>query len=208
MRTASVIVSPYNANWKSDFETIKAEIERAVGGFILCVEQGRLKSVTQKIGAGSTPTGGRSVYVPDGVKFIRSQNVYNDGLRLEDIAYITEDINRQKAGSIVQAMDILLNITGGSIGRCAVVPSTFELANVNQHVMIIRCVTPLLCYWLHAVLISEYIQNMIMDVQVGVSREGLSATKLMEFLIPIPPITEQNRILDEYVVVSGLTEGL
>ena len=143
----------------------------------------RLKSLTQKIGAGSTPTGGRAVYVSDGVKFIRSQNVYNDGLRLDDIAFITEDTNKLKSGSVVRAMDILLNITGGSIGRCAVVPDGFDRANVNQHVMIIRCVTPVLRYWIHAVLVSDYIQNVIMDVQVGVSREGLSAAKLMEFLI-------------------------
>ena len=33
-----------------------------------------------------------------------------------------------------------------------------------------------------------------MSVQVGVSREGLSAAKLSEFLIPIPPQSEQKRI--------------
>jgi type I restriction enzyme S subunit len=36
---------------------------------------------------------------------------------------------------------------------------------------------------------------MIMDVQVGVSREGLSAAKLMNFAIPIPPLSEQQRIV-------------
>ena len=78
----------------------------------------------------------------DGVKFIRSQNVYNDGLRLNDIAYITEETNSKKSGSVVKAKDILLNITGGSIGRCAIVPDNFDIANVNQHVMIIRFINP------------------------------------------------------------------
>ena len=140
--------------------------------------------------------GGKTIYVPEGIKFIRSQNVYNDGLKLNDISYITEEINAKKKGSIVRSKDILLNITGGSIGRCAVVPDDFDIANVNQHVMIIRLVEPKMRHWIHTILISEYIQNLIMDVQVGVSREGLSATKLMNFLIPVPPISEQNRILD------------
>ena len=60
--------------------------------------------------------------------------------------------------------------------------------------MIIRCVLPSLRCWIHRVLISEYIQSLIMSVQVGVSREGLSAAKLSEFLIPIPPQSEQKRI--------------
>ena len=156
----------------------------------------RLNELCTKIGAGSTPTGGITIYVPEGIKFIRSQNVYNDGLKLNDISYITEEINAKKKGSIVRSKDILLNITGGSIGRCAVVPDDFDIANVNQHVMIIRLVEPKMRHWIHTILISEYIQNLIMDVQVGVSREGLSATKLMNFLIPVPPISEQNRILD------------
>ena len=164
----------------------------------------RLSQLTTKIGAGSTPTGGRAVYLSEGVKFIRSQNVYNDGLRLNDIAYISEETNTKKSGSIVCPKDILLNITGGSIGRCAIVPDDFDVANVNQHVMIIRLINPQLRMWIHTVLISEYVQNMIMDVQVGVSREGLSATKLMGFLIPIPPAAEQNRIMQKIHICTEL----
>ena len=111
-------------------------------------------------------------------------------------------------GSIVQAKDILLNITGGSIGRCSIVPDNFDIANVNQHVMIIRLVDPTIRQWIHAILISEYIQNLIMDVQVGVSREGLSAAKLMNFLIPLPPICEQNRVLDFCANIASRLSGL
>lgn len=50
----------------------------------------RLAALVSKLGAGSTPLGGKSVYEDDGVKFIRSQNVWNDGLRLDDVAFIPE----------------------------------------------------------------------------------------------------------------------
>ena len=160
-------------------------------------EWAKLQELATKIGSGSTPTGGRTVYVTSGIKFIRSQNVYNDGLHLNDIAYIPDEINAKKPNSIVQAKDILLNITGGSIGRCAIVPDDFDNANINQHVMIIRQIDPALRFWIHSVLISNYIQDLIMDVQVGVSREGLSATKIKAFFIPIPPLAEQYRIVEK-----------
>lgn len=153
----------------------------------------RLGSLCEKIGSGSTPKGGKDVYKESGIKFLRSQNIYNDGLRLEGVAYISEDQN--KAGSIVRAKDILLNITGGSIGRCALVPDDFDLANINQHVMIIRNTLLDNRFFLHTLLISPYIQQMIMSVQVGVSREGLSAEKLKNFLVPLPPLEEQKRIV-------------
>lgn len=115
-------------------------------------EWGRLNSLSIKIGAGSTPTGGAAVYTTSGIKFIRSQNVYDDGLILNDVAYISEEINHKKAGSIVKPKDVLLNITGGSIGRCALVPDDFDIANVNQHVMIIRLANLELRKYIHSVI--------------------------------------------------------
>ena len=98
----------------------------------------RLGDIASKIGAGSTPAGGKAAYSDSGIKFIRSQNVYNDGLKMVGMAFISEEINNKKQGSIVKAKDILLNITGGSIGRCALVPDDFDIANINQHILIIR----------------------------------------------------------------------
>ena len=157
----------------------------------------RLLPLTIKIGAGSTPTGGAAVYSDFGVKFIRSQNVYNDGLVLDDIAYISEDINHKKSGSIVKPKDILLNITGGSIGRCALVPDDFDTANVNQHVIIIRLVEPALRQYIHSVITSPYIQEQIFSRQVGSGRGGLSAETLSTFLVAVPPIQEQSVIQDK-----------
>ncbi len=151
----------------------------------------RLHSLTLKIGAGSTPAGGASVYTNFGVKFIRSQNVYDDGLVLTNIAYISKEINEKKFGSIVKPKDILLNITGGSIGRCSLVPDNFDIANVNQHVVIIRLVDSSLRNFIHKLIISPYIQSQIFSKQVGSGRGGLSVETLSTFLIPVPPQKEQ-----------------
>ena len=168
----------------------------------------RLGTLLQKIGAGSTPLGGKDVYAPSGVKFLRSQNVWNDGLRLEGVAHISPATHAKMAGTVVVANDLLFNITGASIGRCAAVPPDFDEANVSQHVTIVRPVLPSLSPFLHTVLISRLVQQAVLDVQVGVSREGLSIAKLANFLIPIPPIQEQARIVARVQKLMRLCDAL
>jgi type I restriction enzyme, S subunit len=168
----------------------------------------RLNALLQKIGAGSTPLGGREVYVSTGVKFLRSQNVWNEGLRLEGVACIPPETHARMSGTVVVANDLLFNITGASIGRCAVVPSDFDEANVSQHVTILRTVTPALNAFLHKVLVSRHVQQTVMDVQVGVSREGLSIAKLGQFLIPVPPLAEQTRIVTRVEELMQVCDAL
>jgi type I restriction enzyme S subunit len=164
----------------------------------------RLGAMLSKIGAGSTPLGGKQVYVKQGIMFLRSQNVWNDGLHLDDVAFILPETHKKMSGTHVEPGDILFNITGASIGRCAMVPESFITGNVSQHVTIIRPITKEISRFLHKLLISELIQKAVMDVQVGVSREGLSIGKLAQFLIPMPPLAEQHRIVakvDELMAV-------
>ena len=168
----------------------------------------RLNALLQKIGAGSTPLGGREVYTPTGVKFLRSQNVWDDGLRLVGVAFIKPETHAKMSGTTVLPDDLLFNITGASIGRCAVVPSDFDEANVSQHVTIVRAVLPALNAFLHKVLVSRHVQQTVMDVQVGVSREGLSIAKLGNFLIPLPPLAEQCRIVTRVEELMRLCDAL
>ena len=158
-------------------------------------EWARLGSVFTKMGSGSTPAGGRKVYRDEGPMLIRSQNVHNEGLRLDDVAHFAYSLFA-KRGSHVLPNDMLLNITGASIGRCAIVPNTFGDADVNQHVLIMRPVSTTFSEYLHAAIISPLVQSAIMAGQVGATKEGLSATKAAHLLIPLPPLAEQRRIVD------------
>lgn len=155
----------------------------------------KIKQITTKIGSGSTPRGGKSAYVSDGIPFLRSQNVWNDGLRMDNVAFISEETHEKMAATKVMPMDILLNITGASLGRCALVPDDFEEANVSQHVTIIRSADKNLRSFLHLLLLSPYCQKKIWTQQVGMSREGLSKKVLEQFILPIPPLEEQHRIV-------------
>lgn len=168
----------------------------------------RLGDILRKIGSGSTPKGGNSVYVEAGIPFIRSQNVYNDGLRLKNVAYITEETNNSKSGSQVFAGDILLNITGASIGRCAIVPDNFEVGNVNQHVLINRPIDTRTRQYLHIALTSPYIFNEIMSLQKGGTKEGLSATNAKMLKIPLPPLAEQKRIVEKFNQIMAICDQM
>ena len=92
----------------------------------------KVKRVATKIGSGKTPRGGSEVYVSDGVTFLRSQNVHDSGLRLDDVVYISLDIDEEMDNTRVQSGDILLNVTGASIGRTTLVPSSLGAANVSS----------------------------------------------------------------------------
>jgi type I restriction enzyme S subunit len=162
-----------------------------------------------KMGAGSTPKGGQKVYVGSGVAFLRSQNVWNDGLRLNGVARIPNQVHNRMAGTAVRPGDVLLNITGASIGRSCVVPEDFdEDANVSQHVAILRQIDNRTNPWIHLFLISPHGFREIMSEQVGISREGLSMKRLAEFAVPVPPLPEQFRILARVQELIGLCDEL
>lgn len=168
----------------------------------------RLGAITNKIGSGSTPRGGKSVYVNKGVPFLRSQNIWDDGIRMHDVAYIPKSTHEKMANTAVMPKDILLNITGASLGRCALVPDDFEQANVSQHVTIIRATNLETRHYLHLCMLSPYAQKMIWGRQVGMAREGLSKKVLEQFEIPLPSIEEQRRIVEKVASLMTLCDEL
>ncbi|MBI1708072.1 restriction endonuclease subunit S [Lactobacillus crispatus] len=156
----------------------------------------RLGELTQKVGAGNTPKGGSKsdVYVSEGVKFIREMNVYNDGLHMKGMAFIRPELAQKRTGSAVYAKDILLNITGGSLGRTTLINDDFDLGNVNQHVLVIRNVDSKIRKYMHLFLCSPLAQNIIHNKSVG-DKAGFSATKTKNLVLPLPPLGEQIKIV-------------
>ncbi len=157
----------------------------------------KVKFVTSKIGSGVTPRGGSEVYVETGIIFLRSQNIYNEGIRIEDVVYIPEEIDKEMESTRVFRNDILLNITGGSIGRCCIFPKNIGSANVNQHVCIIRPIEGLVnASYLHYFFIGDCGVNYINVFQSGANREGLNFKQIENMYIPYPPLSEQQAIAD------------
>lgn len=158
-------------------------------------ETSKLGFYTTKIGSGSTPRGGSEVYVDSGVPFIRSQNVHFDGLRLDGVSFIKPEVHNSMKGSTVFKEDVLLNITGGSIGRCCVVDVDEEM-NVNQHVSIIRTTENLINQFLNFILSCDLGQSQVRYNLTGGNREGLTIEGIRDFQITLPPTSEQQQIVE------------
>jgi type I restriction enzyme S subunit len=154
----------------------------------------RVKDHAVKIGSGVTPSGGSAGYLDAGVPLLRSQNVHFDGLRLDDVAYIANETHDEMRGSKLRCRDVLLNITGASIGRCAFVPDDFGEGNVNQHVCIIRTSPRLNHKFLTYCLSAPWGQDQIFSSFTGASRQGLGQRDLGSIQVPFPPLPEQHRI--------------
>lgn len=154
--------------------------------------------LTTKVGSGITPTGGDKNYKTEGRPFIRSQNVGWGELILDGLAFIDEETHQSFSSTEIKVSDVLLNITGASIGRSSVADSRIAGGNVNQHVCIIRVKQDEFnSRLLNQFLISERGQKQIDSFQAGGNRQGLNFAQIRSFGIPLPPTKdEQQRIAD------------
>ena len=162
-----------------------------------------------KVGSGVTPKGGEAVYKKEGHPFVRSQNVGLGVLLLEDIAYIDDTTHIRQKNTELQIDDVLLNITGASIGRSALVNEQIAGGNVNQHVCIIRTKDNLVSSFLCNFLLSNYGQRQIDSFQAGGNRQGLNFEQIKSIKIGIPCVEEQSKIaktlqlLDERIATQN-----
>ena len=111
-------------------------------------------------------------------------------------------------GTEVLPNDLLLNITGGSLGRCAIVPENFQRGNVSQHVCIMRPIFVVSEYFHAFVLSSIFSKSMKIT---GSGREGLPKYNLERMFFPLPPLSEQHRIVSEienwFALIDQIEQG-
>ena len=150
---------------------------------------GKLKDLTSKIGSGATPRGGKGTYKTEGTPLIRSMNIYDSTFITKNLAFIDDDQALKLKNVTVQSKDVLLNITGASVARCAIVPSAFAPARVNQHVAIIRVsgseISPE--YILYTLISTMGKARLLNIAQGGATREAITKTHIENFDILIPP---------------------
>ncbi|MGI2329336.1 restriction endonuclease subunit S [Planococcus sp. YIM B11945] len=155
----------------------------------------KVKHFSKLVGSGKTPSGGSEVYLDEGIPFLRSLNVHFEGIRLKNLAFISEEIDNEMRSTRIQPLDNLLNITGASIGRSCIVPKDFGRGNVNQHVCIIRVnqnkINP---YYFNSIMNSKMAMDQIMTAQTGSSREGLNFQQVKNLMFPVAPLEEQEEL--------------
>lgn len=166
----------------------------------------KLGDVLSFIGSGATPLGGQEVYLSNGILFIRSQNVLWGECDFSDAVFISEKVNHVMQRSQVLKNDVLFNITGASIGRCAIYNENIR-ANVNQHVTILRCTEKILPRFLLNLILSKAIQDTIWAMQGGASRQALNYYQIRQFDIPLPPFYIQKQIVEKIEAERMLVES-
>lgn len=113
-------------------------------------------------------------------------------LRLRDLAFLDEQTHASFPASEIRSGDVLLNITGASIGRSAVATDALDGGNVNQHVCEIRLdkrqMNPM---FVCQILLSRLGQRQIASSQAGGNRQGLNFRQVGSITVPEPRLGEQ-----------------
>ncbi|TSO25419.1 restriction endonuclease subunit S [Lactobacillus sp. LL6] len=158
-----------------------------------------LKELTNKIGSGATPKGGKESYKKSGVSFIRSMNVHDGYFEYKDLAYIDTKQANQLSNVEIESLDVLINITGASVARSCVVPNHILPARVNQHVSIVRCKTDILNpIFINKLFLNYSFKNTLLSIgsSGGATRQAITKQQLEKLKIILPPLSLQNEFAD------------
>ena len=149
-------------------------------------------------------------YSESGALFIRSQNVRDGRLSFEDFQYVTPPTGAEGNRTKVRLNDLLITITGNSVGNVALVEQPFDEAYISQHVGLVRLNEPTrgeyICRYLSP---SSPGNPQIAGSQSGQSKPGLNLQNLKNFRIALPPTPrELHAIAAALSDVDGLLGGL
>ncbi len=173
------------------------------------VERKTLGEVTSLITKGTTPKS----YKQSGISFIKTE-AFDGSLIVKNKLSFIDEITHQTflKRSILKSNDILFTIAGATIGKCAIVTDDILPANTNQALAIIRLTKYVDKKYIFYILKSNYMRQYINKSVKGSAQPNLNLQQLNEFLFPIPPLAEQERIvaiLDKFdKLVNSKSEGL
>ena len=161
----------------------------------------RLGDLTELITKGSSPKWQGINYVNEGLLFVTSENVGVEELLWSNKKYVDFRFNDISPRSILKKGDLLTNIVGASIGRTAVYDLD-EVANINQAVCLIRLINQDLAPYILMHLNSPIAYRIMMADKVETARPNISLTNIAEFLVPLPPLKEQKRIIEKLRIID------
>ena len=161
------------------------------------------------VASGSTPD--KTCFVENGIPYIKMYNLRNQKI---DFAYhpqyITEEVHKGKLlRSRTEVGDLIMNIVGPPLGKLAIIPSTLPQANFNQAAVLIRP------YKFKEVLVpylKAYLEEMSeinsIATRGSAGQVNISLTQSQNMRIPLPPLKEIERIINEIVKYDILIEAL
>ena len=170
----------------------------------------RLTELSSVITKGSSPKWQGITYVDEknGILFITSENIGKEKLLMNKAKYVEKKFNDMHPTSILKFGDILTNIVGASIGRTAIYNLNSENSNINQAVCIIRLINLDFRMYIIKFLNSPIAFQMMTNNSVDSARANLSLSSVSNFLIPLPPLAEQKRIVKKIEELMTFCEKL
>jgi type I restriction enzyme S subunit len=155
----------------------------------------RVGDQAEAVSKGASPKWQGFDYVDSGVLFLRSQNVGDGRLELDERVYLPTAWNEKEKRSILQPGDLLINLVGASIGRSAVGGDEIDGANCNQAVCFVRLKQDRVCpKFLNGFLLGAEGQRQIHDSKKDIARANLSLEDVRQISMPKPPMEEQREI--------------
>ena len=160
----------------------------------------RIKNISEFVTKGTTPKGGKSAYINEGIKFLRVENIGKNGeLILDNIKYIDEDIHENfLKRSILKENDLLISIAG-ALGRTAIIPKDALPLNTNQAVSLVRWFNTdyIFVPFIEKAINSPEIQKLLLKQSKITAIPNLTLEIIRECLIPFPPLPEQRKIVNK-----------
>ena len=136
-----------------------------------------------------------------GIRVIRISDISEKGLVNKNI--VKYNGNEDLTQYLIKRNDILIAMTGGTVGKSLLLTEKlYEPLLLNQRVAIIRNIWINVEY-LNAFLHSPYIKQII-DKKKNSTNDNISMSDLNCFLIPLPPLKEQYRIVERYKNVTSI----
>lgn len=142
-----------------------------------------------------------------GELMLSSKNIYNDGLVLDSVRYISEEeFERENKRTDLQEGDVLLTIVG-TIGRVLVYDNSMPRFTLQRSVGVIKPKKIVNSYYLASILKSEVVQKQLNAFAKGVAQKGVYLREIKQIKIPLPPIEIQERIVEDIESYQKILDG-
>lgn len=154
----------------------------------------RIKYISEVKGGKRIPAGRSLIDKNNGHIYIRVTDMQNETILTDKLKYVPEDILPIIKNYTISKEDLYLTIAG-TIGRVGVVPELFDNMNLTENAVKLCNILVGKTYLLKA-LQSQYVQQLFTERTNKVAQPKLAIERILSCLIPIPPLAEQQRIVD------------
>ena len=186
------------------YENVPFEVPK---GWCWC----RLEEIAY-VTSGSTPN--KESFASEGIPYLKMYNLRNQKIDFDfKPQYIKAEVHNGKLKrSRTEIGDLIMNIVGPPLGKLAIIPSSLPQANFNQAAVLIRpllyktVLTKYLFYYL-----SEMSEINSISTKGSAGQINISLTQSQNIRVPLPPLSEQNRIITEieyyFVLINNIEQS-